>query len=111
MRSTVAVRCVSSRFPEYVSNHAILTAGFMRTMTDLLGDEHTFVLNSPAYPSFTITYDRFSDAAEEVKFARMWGGLHFRNSCDVGQAMGVEIADYVVSNFLRPLASGMEDGQ
>jgi hypothetical protein len=99
------------RFPEYVSNHAILTAGFMRTMADLLGDEHTFVLSSPAYPSFTITYNRFSDAAEEVKFARMWGGLHFRNSCNVGQAMGVEIADYVVGNFLRPLGGGNEDGQ
>ena len=99
------------RFPEYVSNHAILTSGFMRTMADLLGDEHTFVLSSPAYPSFTITYERFSDAAEEVKFARMWGGLHFRNSCNVGQAMGVEIADYIVSNFLRPLGGGSEDGQ
>jgi hypothetical protein len=99
------------RFPEYVSNHAILTAGFMRTLSDLLGDEHTFVLSSPAYPSFTITYNRFSDAAEEVKFARMWGGLHFRNSCDVGQAMGVQIADYVVGNFLRPLDGGSEDGQ
>lgn len=99
------------RFPEYVSNHAILTAGFMRTMADLLGDEHTFVLSSAAYPSFTITYNRFSDAAEEVKFARMWGGLHFRNSCNVGQAMGVEIADYVVGNFMRPLDGGSEDGQ
>jgi hypothetical protein len=41
----------------------------------------------------------------------MWGGLHFRNSCNVGQAMGVEIADYVVSNFLLPLDNLDEAGQ
>lgn len=91
------------RFQEYVSNHAILTGGFMRALADIVGDEHTFVLSSPGFPSFTITYNRLSDAAEEVKFARMWGGMHYRNSVNVGHEMGVTIADYVVSNFLQPL--------
>jgi hypothetical protein len=101
------------RFQEYVSNHAILTRGFTRALANVVGDEHTFVLSSPGFPSFTITYDRLSDAAEEVKFARMWGGIHFRTACDVGQAMGTAIADYVTSNFLRPLedAASTEDAQ
>jgi hypothetical protein len=92
------------RFQEYVSNHAILTGGFMRTLADLVGDEHTFMLSSPTYPSYTITYERLSDAAAEVGLARMWGGIHFRNSVNVGGAMGIAIAEYVVSNFLRPVA-------
>jgi hypothetical protein len=29
----------------------------------------------------------------------------------VGQAMGVEIADYVVSHFVRPLDNGDEGGR
>lgn len=91
------------RFQEYVSNHAILTGGCMRMLADLLGDQTTFVLSSPGFQSYTITYNRFSDAAEEVKYARMWGGIHFRNSVNVGGAMGVTIADYIVGNFLRPL--------
>ncbi len=45
----------------------------------------------------------FSDAAEEVKYARMWGGMHYRNSVNVGGSMGVTIADYIFSNFLRPV--------
>jgi hypothetical protein len=97
------------RFQEYVSNHAIITGGFMRVLADLLGDEHRFVLSSPGFPSYTITYNRFSDAAEEVKFARMWGGIHFRNSVNVGGAMGVTIADTAISNSLQPLEEDGED--
>jgi hypothetical protein len=101
------------RFQEFVSNHAILTGGFMRALANVVGDEHSFVLNSPGFPSFTITYNRLSDAAEEVKFARMWGGIHFRNSVNVGQAMGTAIADYITSNFLRPVgdSASTEDAQ
>jgi hypothetical protein len=97
------------RFQEYVSNHAILTSGFMRALADLVGDEHTFVLSSPGFPSYTITYGRLSDAATEVGFARMWGGIHFRNSVNVGHDVGTAIADYVVSNFLLPLPDENEN--
>jgi hypothetical protein len=82
----------------------------MRTLADLVGDRQTFVLSSPGYPSYTITYHRLSDAAEEVKFARMWGGIHFRNSVNVGGVMGVRIADYVVRQFLRPLEQERDGG-
>jgi hypothetical protein len=97
------------RFQEYVSNHAILTGGFMRALADLVGDEHVFVLSSPGYPGFTITYARLSDAAAEVQLARMWGGIHFRTSVNVGGVMGVSIADYVVANYLRPMEDDEED--
>ncbi len=97
------------RFQEYVSNHAILTGGFMRVLADLVGDVHTFVLSSPGYPSFTITYNRLSDAAAEVQLARMWGGIHFRNSVIVGGEMGIAIADHVVSNFLLPIEDEDQD--
>jgi hypothetical protein len=92
------------RFQEYVSNHAILTGGFMRALADLVGDNHRFVLSSPGYPGFTVTYDRLSDASTEVQLARLWGGIHFRSSVRVGGAMGVSIADYVVAHLLQPLA-------
>jgi hypothetical protein len=91
------------RFQEYPSNHAVITTGFMRALADLVGDEQTFVLSSPGYPSYTIIYNRLSDAATEVGLSRIWGGIHFRNSVNVGHDMGTAIADYVVSNFLRPL--------
>jgi hypothetical protein len=68
-----------------------------------LGDEHPFVLSSPGFPSFTWTFDRFSDATAQVKQARVWAGIHFPNSCNVGAAMGVEVGDYVLEHALQPL--------
>jgi hypothetical protein len=91
------------RFQEYMSNHATLTTAFMSTLAALLGDEHTFTLSSTTYPGFTWTFNRFSDAAAQVKEARIWAGIHFRHSCDVGAEQGAKISSYVLENFLQPL--------
>jgi hypothetical protein len=48
------------------------------------------------------TYPSFSAAAEGVQNARIWGGIHFRNSCQVGGRDGFALADYIVANFLTP---------
>jgi hypothetical protein len=104
---------LAPRFQEYMSNHAVVTTSVMRVLALLLGDEHTFTLASPGYPNLTWTFNRFSDAGAQVKEARIWAGIHFRNSCNVGEAQGVALADYVVSNFLRPVedAASTEDAQ
>jgi hypothetical protein len=91
------------RHQEYPSAHAIATGAFMRVLERELGDENPFTLSSPGYPSFTWTFDRFSDVAAQVKEARIWAGIHYRNSCDVGGDMGVALGDYVADNVLRPL--------
>jgi hypothetical protein len=93
---------IAPRFPEYMSNHAALTSGLMNVAIVLLGDEHTCTLDSPSYP-FAWTFDRVSDVIAQVKEARIWAGIHFRNSCDVGEATGRAIAEYVLSNCLLPL--------
>jgi PAP2 superfamily len=74
------------RHQEYLSAHCVATGGFMRVLSRVLGDKHTFTLSSPGFPSFTWTFNRFSDAAAQVKEARIWAGIHFRNSCNVGAA-------------------------
>ena len=94
------------RHQEYPSAHAIATGGFMRVLVRLLGDEHSFVLSSPGFPGFTWTFARFSDAAEQVKQARVWAGIHFPNSCDVGGKMGMALGDYVVENVMTPMEGG-----
>jgi len=33
--------------------------------------------------------------------ARIWGGVHYRNSNEVGHALGKQIGEYVLSNQLR----------
>ena len=94
---------LAPRFPEYASNHASITGAFMHVLRSLLGDEQTFTLSSPNYPSFTWTFERCSDASAQVNEARIWAGIHFRHGCEVGQAVGVAVADYALENYLLPL--------
>jgi hypothetical protein len=90
---------------EYPSAHSSISGSGLRVLMNLLGDDHAVVLKSPGYPSFTYTYPSFSAAAEGVQNARMWGGIHFRNSCRIGGRDGFALADYIVDNFLTPRKS------
>lgn len=94
---------VAPRHQEYMSNHAVITTAFMSTLAELIGDDHTFTLSAPGYAGFTWTFNRFSDAAAQVMEARIWAGIHFRNSCNVGAEQGMKISSYVLENFLTPL--------
>jgi hypothetical protein len=38
-----------------------------------------------------------------VKEARIWAGIHFRHSCDVGAEQGLKLSRYMLANFLQPL--------
>jgi len=89
--------------PEYLAFHAIVTGSFMRILMNSFGDDHSFTLMSPGLPGVSRTFSSFSQAVEEVKSARVWGGLHFRNSVEVGQRIGYTLADYVMNNFLLPV--------
>ena len=91
------------RFPEYISNHSVLTASIMRVLTHELGDEQAFILSTPLMPGVSASFERFSDAAAQVKEARIWGSMHFRHACDVGEELGVALADFVVTNYLTPI--------
>src|SRR5262249_51392652 len=101
----------SPRHQEYISNHAVFTGGFMHVLARGIGDEKDFTLVSPGYPRFTWALKPVSDATAQVKEARIWAGIHYRNSCNVGEAVGLQIADYILENFLVPLEeeSGDQD--
>jgi hypothetical protein len=99
------------RHQEYPSAHAVATGAFMRVLARELGDKHTFVLSVPSMPTFSWTFNRFSDAATQVQDARVWAGIHFPNSTHVGGAMGKALGDYIVENVLLPREHGDDGGE
>ncbi|MCC7373209.1 MAG: vanadium-dependent haloperoxidase [Verrucomicrobiales bacterium] len=94
---------LAPRFPEYVSNHSTLTAAIMRVLARELGDAHRFTLGSPLKPGFVQEFKKFSDAAAQAMEARLWGGIHFRTACEVGNQLGVELADAAIESLLTPM--------
>ena len=96
------------RHPEYPSAHCGITGSFLAVASVILGDEHTFTLSTPGFPSATRTYSSFSSAINAIVDARVYIGFHFRASGEEGRDVGYEIARHVVGNFLRPLHSASD---
>jgi hypothetical protein len=97
---------VVKNFQEYMSYQTASTAALLGTAAELMGDDGRFTLSSPDDVGFTWTFHRFSDAVAQVIEARIWGGLHFRNSCNVGAIQGTKISRYLLGHFLLPLRAG-----
>ena len=89
-------------YPDYTSGANNLTGSITRTLAHLLGDKTTFSVVSTA-ANRTITYDRFSDMADDVVDVRVYQGIHFRSGDEVGRRQGTRAADWAISHFLRPL--------
>jgi hypothetical protein len=47
------------------------------------------------------SFPNFSAALAEIVDARVFGGIHYRTSCDDGQATGTAVANYVLHHAFR----------
>ena len=58
-------------------------------------------MTSAAAPGVTRRWKRIGDYVEEVANARIWGGIHYRSSANVGQVMGRKIGEFAVPTCAR----------
>jgi hypothetical protein len=89
--------------PEYPCAHCISQAAVAGVLEHFFGDAIPPVkLTSTTAPGVTRTYAKLSDYVTEVINARIYDGVHYRTSGDVGADMGRKIAQYTVRNHLLP---------
>ena len=55
-------------------------------------------------------YSSFSEALEKVVEARVFSGIHFRTACEVGQKLGANVAQFVLTHAASPLKGGKKLG-
>ena len=48
------------------------------------------------------SWTKISDFVQEVASARIYDGVHYRNSTQVGTAMGKQIGELVAAKYLKP---------
>jgi hypothetical protein len=60
-------------------------------------------MTTPTAPGVTRSFSRLSDIVTEVVNARVYDGVHYRTSGEVGAEMGRKIGEYVMQNFLKPM--------
>lgn len=91
--------------PEYPCAHCISAAAVGTVLEAEFGTGRvsTISMTSPTAPGVTRRFERIADYVTEVGNARVWGGIHYRNSIEVGERMGRAIGRLVVTNTMVPV--------
>lgn len=90
---------------DYPSTHSALGNAAATVLARILGDNTGFTMTSfTAVPAgSTRSFTSFSQAADENADSRVMAGIHFRFSCEAGQALGNKIGNWTVDNLLKPV--------
>jgi hypothetical protein len=90
--------------PEYPCAHCVLDGAGGAVLKKAIGSGATaeFTLTYAAMPGVTRTYTSIQQLEDEVAMARIWGGVHYRNSNEVGNALGASVGTYVMQSTLQP---------
>jgi hypothetical protein len=95
--------------PEYPGGHAALSASVAEVFTYVFGDNYT--LTDDTYEDFglgTRAYKSFDAMAEEAAMSKVYGGIHYKLSVDVGLRQGRKVSREILrkispsSNALNP---------
>jgi hypothetical protein len=92
--------------PEYPCAHCINSGAARAVLEAEFGTgqvSSTLTMTSPTAPGVVRKWTSIGDYAEEISVARIYGGLHWRNSTVVGKAMGKKIGELAVQNYLKPV--------
>jgi hypothetical protein len=90
-------------FPDHPSGHTSNSGAFVHTLQNFFGTDKiafsAFSNKSCTWRSF----ERFSDALNEVIDARVWAGIHFRTADVQGAVLGSKVAHYLKKHYFQPV--------
>lgn len=90
------------RFPDYPAGHTTFGGAAERVMTAMFGEQPgALSITSPTAGNVTHSYQSFHEIADEVSNARVWGGIHWRTSVNVGRALGQQVGDVALARLGR----------
>ena len=91
--------------PEYPAAHGCFSGASTETLSYFFStDNVTFTITSnfPGVTTPVRTYSSFSQALQEVLDARIYGGMHYRNSTHKGAILGKQVSHFATRHFFRP---------
>ena len=96
---------VTPNHPEYPAAHGCFSAASTETLAFFFGtDDFNFTMNSlvPGLTQPVRPYTNFSQALQDILDARVYGGMHYRNSTQKGAIIGKQVSHFATSHFFRP---------
>jgi hypothetical protein len=92
---------VTPAHPSYTSGHSCVSSAAATVLAREFGEHAHFTVESDTMLGVTRLFHNFASALEEVKNARIFGGIHFRFDCDFGQSIGTSAAEYVLQHAFQ----------
>ena len=91
--------------PEYPCAHCIVSSvvGTVLKAEVGAGPMPTLTTTSPTAKGASRSWTKIEDFIQEVANGRVYDGVHYRNSTEVGTAMGRKIGELAVAKYLRPV--------
>jgi PAP2 superfamily protein len=91
--------------PEYPCAHCIVSASLGAVLEAELAGRPSPRLSSASYTAggAVRTWGSVGEFVQEVAVARIYDGVHYRNSTEVGTAMGKKIGELAVKSFPKPI--------
>jgi hypothetical protein len=91
--------------PEYPCAHCIVSASLGAVLQAEIGSGAmpTLSSTSPFAPGAPRSWKTVADFVQEVAAARIYDGVHYRNSTEVGSSMGKQIGELAVKSFPKPI--------
>ena len=96
---------VTPNHPEYPAAHGCFSSASTGILKSFFGtDDYNFSMDSTVagLTNPVRHYTRFSQALEDMLDARIYGGMHYRNSTHKGAIIGKQVSRYVTTHFFRP---------
>ena len=89
--------------PEYPCAHCIVSASLGAVLRAEIGSGPVprLASTSPTAPGVTRSWASIDEFTQEVANARIYDGVHFRHSTEVGAAMGRRVGEIVAAKMLR----------
>lgn len=82
-------------FPEYTSGHSVISTAAAYVLTDIFGDNFSFVDNTEQEFGLPIrSFPSFIAASQEAAISRLYGGIHYRSAIEHGVTQGKALALY-----------------
>jgi hypothetical protein len=87
--------------PEYPCAHCILSGTIGGIIKATAGNNIKLSTTSPSLPGKTRSWNTADEFMQEVMSARIYDGVHYRNSTEVGNAMGQKIGEFAANKYLK----------
>jgi PAP2 superfamily len=91
--------------PEYPAAHGCLTSAEVEVLAAFFGTNRINLDLTSAVPNLTHPtrhYDRVTDLVQEIVNARVWGGIHYRESVAKGVDLGRKVAQWTLKRYFLP---------